>query len=166
MIAATNQDLGKLIADGRFRQDLYYRLNVFRIHVPALRERRDDIPALAAHLAAAHGRTMGRRPPRISNDAMKQLVSYPWPGNVRELSNLLERALILAGDAIEPAHLPLDVGGADRYPTELRAAVEEFERRHIGIVLRAAGGNRERAAHMLDVDPATLYRRLLKYDLH
>jgi len=166
LIAATNQDLGKLIADGRFRQDLFYRLNVFRIELPSLRERREDIPALVAHFMSTHTRAMGRRPPRMSNEAMKLLLSYPWPGNVRELSNVLERALILAGQAIEPEHLPLDLRGANHYPTELRPAVEEFERRHIDFALRAAGGNRERAAHLLDIDPATLYRRLLKYDLH
>jgi DNA-binding NtrC family response regulator len=166
MIAATNQDLARLIADGRFRQDLFYRLNVFRIELPPLRDRREDIPRLVAHFVGAHTRAMGRRPPRVANEAMKALLSYPWPGNIRELSNVLERAIILAGEVIEPAHLPLDLRGGNHYPTELRPAVEEFERRHIAFALGAASGNRERAARLLDIDPATLYRRLLKYDLH
>jgi DNA-binding NtrC family response regulator len=166
LIAATNRDLERTVEDGRFRQDLYFRLNVFRIELPSLRERRDDIPALVSHFLDLHSRAQGRASPGVSNAAMKQLLSYRWPGNVRELSNVLERACILfEGDQIDLQHLPTEILAGDALPTGLKGAVEEFEQRHIAWVLRAAGGNRERAAKMLEVDPATLYRRLSKYDI-
>jgi DNA-binding NtrC family response regulator len=166
MIAATNHDLGKLIEQGAFRGDLFYRLNVFQIELPPLRDRRDDLPALVEHFVASHARSLGRRPPRMSNEAMKIILAYTWPGNVRELSNVLERSIILASDVVDAEHLPMELRARNDYPTELRPAVEEFERRHVGWVLRAANGNRERAAQMLAVDPATLYRRLSKYHIH
>jgi DNA-binding NtrC family response regulator len=166
LIAATNRHLDAAIADGRFRQDLYFRLNVFRIEVPPLRDRREDIPALVAHFVDLHSRTQGKTPPAVSNQALKVLLGYPWPGNVRELSNVIERACILCdGDMLDIAHLPAEIQAASELPMALRDAVEEFERRHIAWVLRAAGGNRERAARLLEVDPATLYRRLAKYQL-
>ena len=166
LIAATNRALEAAIAEGRFRQDLYFRLNVFRIELPSLRDRRDDIPALVAHFAALHSRAQGKTPPTVSNEAMKMILAYTWPGNVRELSNVIERACIFCdGDRLEVSHLPAELQAASDLPTALRDAVEEFERRHIAWVLRAAGGNRERAARMLEVDPATLYRRLAKYQL-
>jgi DNA-binding NtrC family response regulator len=97
---------------------------------------------------------------------MKRLASYPWPGNVRELSNMIERACILCeGDAIDVEDLPKELGSGGGLPTGLKAAVGEFEERHIAWVLRAANGNREQAARMLEIDPATLYRRLAKYGL-
>ena len=166
LIAATNRHLDAAIADGRFRQDLYFRLNVFRIELPPLRDRREDIPALVAHFINLHSRAQGKTPPAISNQAMKVILGYPWPGNVRELSNVIERACILCdGDQLDVSHLPAELQAASELPMALRDAVEEFERRHIAWVLRAAGGNRERAARMLEVDPATLYRRLAKYQL-
>jgi two-component system response regulator HydG len=166
LIAATNRNLEEAIAEGRFRQDLYFRLNVFRIELPALRDRREDIPALVEHFVTLHSRTQGKTPPIISNQAMKVILGYPWPGNVRELSNVIERACILCdADRLDVSHLPSELQAASDLPTALRDAVEEFERRHIAWVLRAAGGNRERAARMLEVDPATLYRRLAKYQL-
>jgi two-component system response regulator PilR (NtrC family) len=164
LIAATNRDLEAAVRDGRFREDLYFRLNVFRIEIPPLRDRRDDIPGLVAHFVKLHGRAQGRTDLTASNETMKRLLSYPWPGNVRELSNMIERACILcSGDRITPEHLPTELVSDVALPTGLRAAVEEFERRHIAWVLRAAGGNRERAAGMLEIDPATLYRRLAKF---
>ncbi len=166
LVAATNRNLEEAIADGRFRQDLYFRLNVFRIELPALRDRREDIPALVAHFVTLHSRAQGKTPPTVSNQAMKVILGYPWPGNVRELSNVIERACILCeADLLDVSHLPSELQAASDLPTALRDAVEEFERRHIAWVLRAAGGNRERAARMLEVDPATLYRRLAKYQL-
>lgn len=166
LVAATNRDLGEAVTAGRFRQDLFYRLNVFRIDLPPLRERRDDIPALVGHFAKAHASAMGRLPGGVSNEAMRLLLGYEWPGNVREVSNVIERATILAGAGpIRPEHLPVELHANSTLPTELRPAVEEFERRHISWVLRAAGGNRDSAAKMLNVDPATLYRRLAKYGI-
>jgi DNA-binding NtrC family response regulator len=166
LIAATNRNLEAAVEEGRFRRDLYYRLNVFRIEIPPLAERRDDIPALVSHFVRIHGRAQGRVPLTVSNQAMKLLLTYSWPGNVRELSNVLERGCILCeGDRIEAEHLPRELVAEEELPTGLKSAVEEFERRHIAWVLRAAGGNRERAAEMLEIDPATLYRRLAKYGL-
>jgi two-component system response regulator HydG len=166
LIAATNRRLEEAIADGRFRQDLYFRLNVLRIELPPLRERREDIPALVSHFVALHSRAQGKTPPAVSNQAMKVILGYSWPGNVRELSNVIERSCILCdGERLDAANLPSELQAAADLPTALRDAVEEFERRHIAWVLRAAGGNRERAARMLEIDPATLYRRLAKYQL-
>ena len=167
LVAATNRSLEVEVAEGRFRQDLFYRLNVIRVQVPALRDRRDDIPALVAHFVELHGRRLGRRQPVVSNAVMKRLMTYAWPGNVRELSNVIERACILCdGVTIDVEHLPGEMVDATTAPTGLKAAIEEFERKHIAWVLRASGGSRERAAEMLDVDAATLYRRLAKYKLH
>lgn len=164
LLAATNQDLEAAVADGRFRQDLYFRLNVVRVEIPPLRDRRDDIPALVAHFLKLHGRAQGRSHMTVSNETMKRLLSYPWPGNVRELSNVIERACILCeGGAIDVEDLPKELVSDGGLPTGLKAAVEEFEERHIAWVLRAANGNREHAARMLEIDPATLYRRLAKY---
>jgi two-component system response regulator HydG len=166
LIAATNRQLDAAIAAGRFRQDLYFRLNVFRIELPPLRARREDVPALVAHFTELHSRSLGKAPPAVSNQAMKVLLGYAWPGNVRELSNVIERACILCeGDQLDASHLPAELFAESELPTALRDAVEEFERRHIAWVLRAAQGNRERAARMLEIDPATLYRRLAKYQL-
>jgi DNA-binding NtrC family response regulator len=166
LIAATNQDLEIAVKEGRFRQDLFYRLNVFRVRLPPLRDRRDDIPELARHYMSLHARAIGRQPPTLSNEAMKLLLTYPWPGNVRELSNVIERAVILAsGASVEPEDLPPEFRQTGGAPTELRLAVEQFERQHIALVLRLTGGNREQAAKMLNVDQATLYRRLNKYQV-
>jgi two-component system response regulator PilR (NtrC family) len=164
LLVATNRNLEVAVADGRFRQDLYFRLNVVRVEVPPLRDRRDDIPALVAHFSKLHGRALGKSHMTVSNETMKRLLSYPWPGNVRELSNVIERACILCeGDAIDFDDLPTELVSDVGLPTGLKNAVEEFEERHIAWVLRAANGNRERAAKMLEIDQATLYRRLAKY---
>jgi len=166
LIAATNRRLDDLIKEGRFRQDLFFRLNVFRIELPALRARREDIPDLVTHFVQRHARDLGRRPPAVGNDAMRRLIEYDWPGNVREMSNLIERALILcSGDTIGPEHLPGELFGDATTPTDLRSAVHQFERTHITTVLSTVGGSRERAASLLGVDPATLYRKLVKYQL-
>ena len=166
LIAATNRNLEATVEEGQFRRDLYFRLNVFRIEIPPLRDRREDIPPLVSHFAALHAQAQGKHPPVISNDAMKVLLEYSWPGNVRELSNVIERACILSeGDRIDLPHLPSELRSTSQLPTALRDAVEEFERRHLAWVLRVAQGNRERAARMLNIDPATLYRRLAKYQM-
>jgi DNA-binding NtrC family response regulator len=163
LIAATNRDLKAAVKDGEFRQDLYFRLNVFSIEIPSLAARREDISALVSHFTKVHSRGLRKT---VSNDAMKHLLGYDWPGNVRELSNVIERACILCeGETIEVEHLPAELLSSSQTPTSLKGAVEDFERRHIAWVLRAVGGNREKAARMLEVDPATLYRRLAKYDL-
>jgi len=166
LVAATNRNLETAVEEGRFRQDLYYRLNVFQVRVPRLAERRDDIPSLVDHFIALHCRALGKERPAVANEAMKLLLGYSWPGNVRELSNVIERACILCADSrVDISHLPSEILVGEALPTSLKSAVETFERSHIGRVLRAADGNREQAAKMLGVDPATLYRRLSKYDI-
>ncbi|MBI2895081.1 MAG: sigma-54-dependent Fis family transcriptional regulator [Deltaproteobacteria bacterium] len=162
VIAATSRDIETMVERGTFRDDLYYRLNVVRIRVPPLRERPADIPALAADLLRLHAGDMGRRAPSIEPEALQLLMAHEWKGNVRELSNVLERALLLCpDDRIAVEALPRDVATRTTAPpTPLRAAVADFERRHIAWVLDLAGGNRERAARLLGLSPATLYRRL------
>ncbi len=167
LLAATNRDLEIEVREGRFRQDLFFRLNVFRLQVPALSQRREDIPDLIAHFVELQCKRQGHRRPVVTNQAMKLLMTYPWPGNVRELSNVIERAIILCdGEAIDVEHLPAELVAHDGAPMGLRAAVEDFERKHIAWVTRIAGGNRDRTAELLEVDAATLYRRLAKYKLH
>jgi len=164
LVAATHQDLAVAVQERRFRQDLLFRLDVMRIPLPPLRERREDIPTLADHFLQRHARAQGRRSPTLSNAAMRGLLAYDWPGNVRELSNVLERATILSGgQRVEPEHLPMELRSAESLPVALRPAVDRFERQHIAWVLRAAGNNRERAAEMLEVDQAPLYRRLARW---
>ncbi len=163
LVVATNQDLEQLVANGRFRQDLFFRLNVFRIRLPALRDRREDIPLLVQHFWALHGRKLGRPTGAISNEAMRTLNGYHWPGNVRELSNVIERAAILSGSGqLERGHLPPDMVSADEQPIPLKQAVEQFEQRHIAWVLSLAEGSKQDAARLLGVDVATLYRRLAR----
>jgi DNA-binding NtrC family response regulator len=165
IIAATHRDLARMVEEGTFRQDLYYRLNVVRIHVPALRERSEDIPALVSHFVARHAREQGRPPPPVSEEAMGILMAHEWRGNIRELSNVVERALLL-GDAAEIGvnDLPADLLGRQPAATiSLKEATDDFERRHIARVLHQVGGNRQRAAQLLGVSEATLYRKL---DLH
>ena len=168
LVAATNRDLEQMVEEGTFRRDLYYRLNIFHIELPPLRDRREDIPALVDHFIGQHARKLRRPAPTPTNEAMKALMGYDWPGNVRELSNVLERAVILASDEqITLEALPGNLmdcqteGGA----MSLDCVVERCERDHIQRVLELTDGNRSEAADVLEVDRATLYRRLDKYDL-
>jgi len=161
VIAASNRNIEEEIADGRFREDLYWRLNVIHIHVPALRERVADIPLLAEHFLA------GRR---ISAEALAVLAAYPWPGNVRELRNAIERAVTLAtDDAIGLADLPARVRetGATAAlvadATRRQVSLRELEREYILQTLRQAGGNKSRAAEILGLDRKTLYRKLEEF---
>ncbi|NOY90026.1 MAG: sigma-54-dependent Fis family transcriptional regulator [Deltaproteobacteria bacterium] len=166
LVAATNQALEQAVAEGRFRQDLFYRLNVFRIHLPPLRERREDIALLAEHFLRLHSGRVSKLVTGVSTSAMQRLLEYSWPGNVRELSNVMERAVILAASqVVTEAELPPDLLSSPDQPVGLREAVQEFELRHIAWVLRMVHGNRADAAKMLKVDPATLYRRLAKMEL-
>jgi DNA-binding NtrC family response regulator len=188
VVAATNRDLEEEIRRGSFRSDLYYRLNVIALHLPPLRDRRDDIPLLARHFlgrmgaaskgpAARSGRPGGpppggeQGPPSLSDEAMRALSRYDWPGNVRELENALERAAAVSnGPEILPEHLPVRVVEAptprlveDR--TLPNPAMEVIERAYIEWVLRAEGGNKSRAAEVLGIDPSTLYRKLARYGI-
>jgi DNA-binding NtrC family response regulator len=160
-IAATNKALEALIEDGRFRPDLYYRLNVFRLEVPALRERKEDIPLLVDHFVRKFSQAMNKRIVRVAPAAMALLQQYDWPGNVRELENAVERAMVVAQEPeIREEDFTLKLhAAAEGTPQTL----EEVERLHILKVLEECGGNQTRAAEKLDIDRVTLYNKLKKY---
>jgi PAS domain S-box-containing protein len=166
LVAATNADL-KLAADeGRFRRDLYYRLSVVPIRIPALRERREDIEALAREILAELGRRGGNMRADLTGDAVRVLEDYAWPGNIRELRNALERALILSrGKPIEPRHLPAELAAppppSSRPPSDAPPrSLDEMERVAIVRALEETGGNRTRAAERLGISRSTLKRKL------
>ncbi len=171
IIAATNLDLEEEIRRGDFRSDLYYRLNVISLHLPPLRERRDDIPLLARHFLGKLAEREGQGSYELSDEAMEVLLEYDWPGNVRELENALERAAIVSQDyAIGAEQLPERVREAppprlveDELPPN--PSMEVIERAYIQWVLHAEGGNKTRAAEVLGIDPSTLYRKLNRYGL-
>lgn len=164
VVAATNRDLQREIAEGRFREDLYYRLKVIEIQMPPLRERRSDIPPLVEHLLKKLARKLGRRVRGLDRAAMQAVMSAPWKGNVRELENVLERATLLAEqEELGLLDFPADVSGNisdGEASDDLRTAVHAYEAQHIRQVLVATDGNREEAARRLGVNPSTLYRRL------
>ncbi len=159
IVAATNRDLDNAVREGKFRSDLLFRLNVFPIRVPPLRERADDIPVIAEYYVSQYARKLGKRVRRIGNRAMHALVAYPWPGNVRELQNLVERAVILARqDVLEPADFELPTLGAAPAPasgSDERSRIEDALRRAHGRVSGAGG-----AAEALGVAPSTLESRI------
>ena len=165
LILASNRPLKEEVSAGRFRQDLYFRVNVFPIPVPALRERREDIPALAEYFLARHGRALSPGVRGIDPEAMARLAKYDWPGNVRELEGVIQRALVLAaGETLTPADLPADlrpslpVGAGTPWPAQ--ATLEEVEDFWLRHVLERCGGNRTQAARQLGIDPSTLWRKL------
>jgi DNA-binding NtrC family response regulator len=165
LLAATNRDVPTEVAAGRFRDDLYHRLNVVQLHVPSLRERRDGIPALSRAILESLAQDRGMPCPAVAPMAMRALTAYHWPGNVRELRNVLERALILGkGAELEASDLPEELWALapddDEAPDDLRRAVTTFERALIQQVLGATGGDRRKAARRLGVSLATLYRKL------
>jgi DNA-binding NtrC family response regulator len=164
VVAATHRDLAALVKEGAFREDLFWRLNVFTIDVPPLRERREDIPILAEHFLDGFAHAMSRRPLALSPAAREVLLSYPWPGNVRELQNAIERAVVVGtGPLVEPGDLPLHITAA---PPGLGAgSLAEAEKGHVQAVLEAERWNISRAARVLDVDRVTLYNKIRKYDL-
>jgi DNA-binding NtrC family response regulator len=163
VLAATNKDLFRAVEAGRFREDLYYRLNVVSIHIPPLRERREDIPDLVAFLLARHARTLGKRISGVTHEAMQLLLACRWRGNVRELDNALQRAVILGeGPLITPADLPPDLAPVDSDPDlvdDLGEAVKRFEKQHIERILRQTPDKKE-AARRLGMGLSSLYRRI------
>jgi len=170
VIAASNKPLQELIAQGRFREDLFYRLNVIPIEVPPLRRRKEDIPLLVEHFFKSFSAEYGKRPKTLSGDAMVYFMAYDWPGNVRELRNMVERLVIMtAGDTITPEDLPPPlragelVGVADGGPQSLREAREAFERAFILAELRANGWNITRTAKQLGIGRVNLWRKLKAY---
>jgi DNA-binding NtrC family response regulator len=160
-IAATNKDLEKLIEEGKFRPDLFYRLNVFRIELPPLRSRRDDIPALVDHFVRKFSLAMNKRISRVTPAAMNLLQQQPWLGNVRELENAVERAMVVGQ---EPELREQDfIFKPQSVSNGSSKTLEDMERAHILRVVEECGGNQSHAAEILDIDRVTLYHKLKKY---
>lgn len=162
-VAATNKRLEKLVEEGRFRPDLYYRLNVFTIDLPPLRARREDIPLLASHFINKLSSQMNRQPQRLSAGAMDALMEYQWPGNVRELENSIERAMLISRTPeLEPDDFPFQTLKA----TQLGGRrLEDVERSHIERVLIETSWNLSHASRVLDIDRTTLYNKIKRYEL-
>jgi transcriptional regulator with GAF, ATPase, and Fis domain len=177
ILAATNQDLKAAVADGRFREDLFYRLNVVAIEVPPLRDRPDDIPLLAQHFVQKYGRETGQTDLGLDPKTIDVLKTHAFPGNVRELENIIERAVILCtGDTIRPRDLPADLGRPEppkidladlELPagTGLNQTLEDLERKFIAQALDRAGGVQAQAAEALGLTKQTLYAKMKKYNL-
>jgi transcriptional regulator with PAS, ATPase and Fis domain len=164
VICATNKDLEKAVADGTFREDLYYRVNVFSIFIPPLRERKGDIPVLANYFVQKYARAMGKPITSISPEAMDTLVRYNWPGNVRELENAVERAMVVGRPpTIRPEDLPYQLTEKNHIlPAGSLAAVEKA---HIASILAQNKWNISRSAEILQIDRVTLYNKIEKYAL-
>ncbi|MEK7679963.1 MAG: sigma-54 dependent transcriptional regulator, partial [Deltaproteobacteria bacterium] len=187
LIAATNKDIEAEVKEGRFREDLFYRLNVIRIPMPRLLDRKEDIPLLARHFTAKYSSELGKDIRRISEDAMKLLVDYDYPGNVRELENIIERAAALeAADSITPGSLPEKLRGSGRESAEpgprsaiekylgagseagrmdLEKTVEQFEKAMLREALKKAGGVKKKAAELLGLSFRSMRYKLSKYDI-
>ncbi|AEJ61111.1 transcriptional regulator, NifA, Fis Family [Spirochaeta thermophila DSM 6578] len=171
VLAATNRNLEELMAQGKFREDLYYRLNVFPIHVPPLRERRSDILLLADHFIEKYAKQNNKHIHRISTPAINLLMSYHWPGNVRELENCIERAVLLSTDGvIHSYHLPPTLQSAESTQTEfkgtLKEALENLERELIIDALKTCRGNMSKAAEMLGITERIMGLRVRKYRIN
>ena len=164
VLAATNQDLQKAVETGKFRDDLYYRLNVIAIHLPPLRERKDDIPLLCRHFLSKCNAKEKKNIQKFSANAMQTLMDYDWPGNVRQLENAINHAVIIAqGDTIRRRHLPRFLKEASEQPHSTSLA--ENERRLILRVLQEANWNKHDAARRLQVTRSTLYSKIRRYGL-
>jgi len=170
IVAATNQDLAALVREKRFREDLYYRLNVVTITVPPLRERREDIPVLAQHFLRIYAAKNNRLLEGFSEEGLARLDGYSWPGNVRELEHAVERAVVLArGSVIEVTDLPENVLEATPRPDWVKAIpigtpLLEIEHKVLEETLRHTNGNQTLAAKLLGIDPKTVYRKLKQRD--
>jgi DNA-binding NtrC family response regulator len=164
LITATNQDLRRLVDEGRFREDLYYRLNGVTLRVPALRERRQDVPLLAQHFLEKYAGEAGKTILGFARETLEFLTAYRWPGNVRELQHVVERAVALSSSAlILPEDLPPEIRAESLPAPELpraRMSLDEVKRWYVGRVLDETGGNKLRAAELLGIDRRTLYRIL------
>ncbi|HUL35944.1 MAG TPA: sigma-54 dependent transcriptional regulator [Candidatus Eisenbacteria bacterium] len=159
-IAATNKDLHQLVEEGRFRPDLFYRLNVFPIHLPPLRERRGEIPILANHFVKKFAASMNKKITRVSSAALTLLERYQWPGNIRELENAIERAMVVGQ---EPELREQDFALRMPVPEHNARTLEDIEKAHILEVLEECKGNQTVAAEVLDIDRVTLHNKLKKY---
>jgi transcriptional regulator with PAS, ATPase and Fis domain len=170
-IASTNKNLETMVREGRFREDLFYRLNVFTLHLPPLRERKDDIPALVDYFLQKN-----EKPVEITSAALQMLMTYTWPGNVRELQNVIERAAVICDDSyIEPLHLPAHITGTfDRLQQDhlslpsnkgLDERLAEIEKTMIIDALRRTGGVQVRATELLGINQRSLWHRIKKHDI-
>ena len=176
IFAATNRDLEQAVAEGRFREDLFYRLNVFPIHLPPLRERVQDIPVLTAHFLDLFNAALKKNITGFTEEAINRMVKYAWPGNVRELKNLVERALVLSrGTVIDVDLLPREVSGSQHDAASARSettaspgqrrSLNEVEREHILTVLQDVENNRSTAARILGISRSTLHDKLKRYGI-
>jgi two-component system response regulator AtoC len=173
VIAATARDLENEVGEGRFREDLFYRLNVMRLHVPALRDRKLDIPLLVDHFLEHFRATLGKNIRGVAADALARLTQHRWPGNVRELENVIERAMILAdGERITLAELPGNIAsgehegtGSDGADFSLKRARRSFEAEMIRRALRATDGNRTHAARKLEISHRALLYKIKEYGI-
>ncbi len=167
IIAATNRNLKKMVDEGQFRLDLFYRLNVVTIEIPPLRERKEDIPLLVKYFLKEKSPSRSKK--RVSSEAMELLMEYQWPGNIRELENIIERACILSGnaDVITPEFLPFEIREKDRLISKQKdLRLRELERKHIIEVLRLCNGNRKKAAQLLGISERSIYRKLKELSIN
>jgi two-component system response regulator HydG len=168
IIAATNKDLKQAMSRGSFREDLYWRLNVISMHVPPLRERREDIPQLVTNFVQHYNNKLGKSFKSFSSQAMNLLFSHHWPGNVRELENVVERSMVLArGDVIREDDLPPELRDQERSICESRSAksLDLMERDHVSAILDECGWNKYRAAKLMGISRSTLYSKMKKHRL-
>ena len=169
-ISATHHDLKALAADGRFREDLFYRIRGAEITVPPVRDRRDDVPLLVNHFAGRIAAEMGRAVPVVSEPAMMRLVSYDWPGNVRELRNIVERMVVVCSEPrLDVSHIPDEIRATDDETSPIGSlaghSLQRLEKEAIRQTLALTGGNREQTAHLLGIGERTLYRKLKEYGI-
>jgi transcriptional regulator with PAS, ATPase and Fis domain len=170
VIAATNRDLRQMVADAKFQEDLFYRLNVIPIEIPPLRERRDDIPSLVEHFIQKHAQRVGRRIERLDETVMSGLQQYDWPGNVRELENTIERAVVLSTGPVIGARAVSVLGAAvpqtNSLPSlKLRQNIEWVERETIRRALESSAGVKKDAAELMGISQRALSYYLAKYRL-
>jgi DNA-binding NtrC family response regulator len=166
VVSATNADLSRAVADGRFREDLLYRLNTVEVQLPPLRDRREDLPLLASHFLAEQGRRYGRSSMRLSSGALEALMAYSWPGNVRELEHTVERALLMAaGDEVTAEDLLLRRASREGASRLEEMTLEEVERYLIERALTRHEGNVSDAAKALGLSRSALYRRMQHYGI-
>jgi len=166
IVSATNRNLEDEITENRFREDLFYRLSVFSLTLPPLRDRREDIPLLVRYFVEKNTKSLNIPPKTVSEDAMQALINYDWRGNVRELQNAIERAVALSDDRIESNHLPQKVREATTAIRDLSGqtpTLEELERRYILEILNKVNDDKTKAAELLGIDLSTLYRKLKRY---
>ena len=171
LVSATNHDLGQLVKDGKFREDLYFRIKGVELHLPPLRERREDIPLLVRHYVSKYAEKLNKPVPEVAEDVQTTLMSHDWPGNIRQLMNIVQNMVVIAeGDKVEPRHLPPEVRqtGSDdttQLPDTGGMSLDQIEKKAIRDALRVTAGNREQAAKMLGIGERTLYRKLKEYGL-